>query len=92
MVNQDKEILRHAVLECLTSRHPVPLTAAGVWRRVRTEMTCPVGTDDVQGALEVLKGLGLVEETVDALGTSVWWRATSQGVLAVERAGRTGTD
>lgn len=81
----EKELLRYAVLECLTSRHPAAVSEAGVERRVRLELDFRVAPEEVASALEVLRGEGLIGVTVDALGSTKWWVATSQGVLRVER-------
>jgi len=88
MSGEDKELVRHAVLECLVTRHPVALPAAGIARRIRTEVDVEFGAEDVAGALAVLEGLGLVKRQVDELGSSEWWSATAQGVLKQERGNR----
>jgi hypothetical protein len=82
---KDAELLRHAVLECLVLRHPNALPLEGVVRKVNTMLPFKVATEAVNGALELLAGLGLVRSHEDELGSSKWWTATSQGVLKVER-------
>lgn len=85
MSNEEKELLRHAALECLATRHPAALPLAGVARRVATQVDFVASQAEVQGALELLEGLGLVSSHVDELGSSKWWVATADGVLKVER-------
>jgi hypothetical protein len=87
MTNDDKELLRHAVLEVLTTRHPAALPVGGIARRVRTQMDVDCTEEEVMGALELLKGMELVKSQYDELGGSTWWQATPAGVLAVERKG-----
>ena len=83
---EEKELLRHAVIECLAARHPAALPVSGVIRRVRQELDFAVDATDVAGALAVLQGKELVKSQYDELGSSQWWSATSAGVLHVERA------
>lgn len=85
MTNPEKESLRHAVLECLVTRHPAALPPAGIRRRVETEVDFPVLEADVVAALDLLKGLELVACEADEFGASQWWKATAAGVLKVER-------
>lgn len=86
----DKEILRHAVLECLALRHPAALPLKGIARRVTTTVDFKVTDEDLESALALLVDLGLVRKQTDELGPSCWWNATAKGVLAYEQKGTNG--
>ena len=80
------ETLRHAVLESLAARSGVALPVRGIRRRLATEVDFPVEEADVNGALLFLQDKGLVTSDLDPLGSTLWWRATADGILAVERS------
>lgn len=81
----EKELVRHAVLECLAARHPAALPLNGVMRRVRQELDFAVEGVEVASALVVLADKGFVRTQFDELGSTQWWCATAAGVLQVER-------
>jgi len=83
--SQEKETLRHAVLECLVGRAAVALAVPGIWRRVAKEVDFPIAPADVAEALLLLQGLGLAKVETDDFGSSEYWQATAAGVLHVER-------
>jgi hypothetical protein len=85
MSNEEKEELRHAVLECLVARHPAALPVKGVLRVARSEVAFTVGEQDVLGALVFLKDAGLARSQYDEMGSSTWWSASADGVKKVER-------
>ena len=85
MSNEEKELLRHAALETLAARHPAALPLSGIARRVRTEVDFSFPDTELAAALDLLKGLGLVQTQYDELGASMWYQATAAGVLKVER-------
>ena len=85
MTPEDKEILRHAVIEELAARHPVPVNTEGVRRKMAVTVAGKVTLEDVASALAVLRDQGLVDAIPDDLGSTTWWRATGAGVLRVER-------
>ncbi len=80
-----KEDLRHAVLEFLTLRHPTASPARAIRRTIAREVDWNVAEEEVNAALELLEGLGLVRHELDNLGATKYWQATSAGVLAQER-------
>jgi hypothetical protein len=80
-----QELLRHAALEALAFRHPVALPVAGIKRRVEHSVDFRFETADLVSALEVLRGLRYTAKEHDPLGSSDWYRATSEGVLFIER-------
>lgn len=85
MTADDRELLRHATLECLAATHPVPVTPAGVLRRVQVSMPCTVSPDDQRAALLFLRDLGHADFLHDPAGATQWWRITAAGTLALER-------
>jgi|DewCreStandDraft_4_1066084.scaffolds.fasta_scaffold37355_5 hypothetical protein len=85
MSPEDKELLRHAVLDCLATRHPAALPIAGILRRIKTELDFPCSEADVESALDLLISLGHVHAAFDPLGRSRWYAATGQGLLYTER-------
>lgn len=82
---QQKEDLRKVVLEAIALRHPTALTISGIRRRVEAELDFKITDEDVEAALQFLKGLGLATVQFADLGSSQHWQATSKGVLANER-------
>lgn len=86
LTNEQKEELRHAVLEALVLRHPAALSPRQLHRAVKKELPFLFEEAEVVGACEILRGLTLAEFTVDELGGTKYWRATSQGVIHHERA------
>ena len=82
-----KEELRHAVLQALVIRAPAALTVRQVTRAAKKDLAFLFEESDAEGACELLRGLdpALVDFRVDGLGSTKYWRATSAGVLHVER-------
>jgi hypothetical protein len=85
LTNEQKEELRHEVLTALAVRHPAALSARQVFRVVKRELPFLFEESDVLAALELIKGFGWAEFTIDELGTTRYWRCTSNGVLHYER-------
>jgi hypothetical protein len=85
MSPEDKEILRHALLEELVARHPVPVSARGLLGKMAVTVAGRVTLEDVLSALALLQDAELVAAIPDDLGPTPWWRATGAGVLRVER-------
>ena len=82
---QEKQDLRHVVLETIALRHPTALSVNAIWRRVKAQLDFEITESDAEAALEFLRGLGLVKFETDGLGSAKYWQATSAGVLANER-------
>ena len=82
---EQNELLRHAVLEVLAVRHPSAITTAAVRRRISIELDFEAALEDVEAALEFLRGIKLVGMEQDDLGSTKYWAATSEGVLKYER-------
>lgn len=94
MEAKQKEEIRRAVLETLSSRHPAALLPSGIKRRITEhDLLDPTVTDsdeferEIAAALEFLRELGLVAFHVESLGSTKYWQATSAGVLHWEREG-----
>lgn len=83
---EEKELLRQTVLEILAARHPAALPLKGIARRLATELGADPDPADVESALAYLQDLGLVAHTVDDLGSTRWYRATTAGIQQVERS------
>ena len=79
------EDLRHAVAEAMALRHPAALSPRQIQRAAAKDLAFQFDEADVVAALELLKGLKLAEFTPDGLGSTNYWRATSECVLKVER-------
>lgn len=88
--NVDREILRKALLRYLVFFHPAAFEPDVLRRCIRERGYIDFLPDlpEVQSALEVLAGLSLAEQvsTRIALGASLYYRATAQGVIEQERA------
>ena len=86
LTNEQKEDLRHAAREALVLRHPAALSVRQLTKPVKKELPFLFEEADLTAALEVLRGLRHAEWTMDELGGTKYWRATSEGVLAQERS------
>lgn len=86
LTNEQKEDLRHAVLEALAVRHPAALSVPQLARAVKKVTPYLFEESDVTAALEILKGMLFADFTLDELGSTKYWRATSNGVIHFERA------
>ena len=86
LTNEQKEDLRHTVREALVLRHPAALSARQLVKPVKKELAFLFEEADLTAALELLRGLKHAEWTLDELGGTKYWRATSEGVLAQERS------
>lgn len=82
---EQKEDLRHAVLDVVALRHPAALTLRAIRRHVAVEIGFQVEEPDVEAAAELLVGLGQFAVEPDPLGSTRYYRATPAGVLAQER-------
>lgn len=84
---EQKEELRQAVLQAAVIRAPAALTVRQLARAVKKELPFLFEESDAEAACELLRGLtpALFEFTTEALGSTKYWRATSAGVLHVER-------
>jgi hypothetical protein len=83
----DREILRKAVLKFLAERFRLAFSATQIVPLLnrRGMVDFAIDADDVDQALVVIKGLGLVEEVTDELGATKYFRITSKGIVENER-------
>lgn len=88
LTDAEKEDLRHAVLDVLSTRAPAALPLAGIRRRMVNEVDFDFTEADVAAVLFFLADKNLVKAETDPLGSSKWWRITADGQLAVERGGQ----
>jgi hypothetical protein len=84
---QQKEDLRHAALEFLYERSLLAFAPEAVARLTyrRGMVDVEPSAADAREALELLRGLGLVDAVPDKLGGSIHYRITAAGTLARER-------
>jgi hypothetical protein len=85
MNTKDNEELRHAVLEVLGMRPGIALPIPAIVRHVKKEVVFAFSPDDISAALAVLLDLDFVKFERDELGITQNGRATTKGVLRVER-------
>lgn len=85
MSAEQNELLRHAVREFLAVRFPTAHTPRAILRTVAREVDFPVSETDVIAASEFLAGLNQANKHPDALGSTIYYSATPEGVLAHER-------
>lgn len=80
-----KEECRHAVLDFLAERPRLAHCVSAIRRGVNR-----IGNDfkdeEIAEAAELLTGLKLAECKLDALGSTRYYQATSEGVIQSERA------
>lgn len=86
LTNEQKQDLRHVTMAALAIRAPAALSVRQLHRAVKKDLDFLFEENDVTAALEILKGFKLVESTPDEFGSTLYWRATSEGVLKHERA------
>ena len=77
------EELRRAVLAHLATRFPVAQSASTIAHRLAREFVTT--TPDVETACQFLADLHLLEIVTEPLGSTKYYKATSQGVLHHER-------
>jgi hypothetical protein len=82
---EQKEALRHAVIEALCIRHPAALTVRQLWKLAKQDLDFLFELPDVLAALELLHQLTWAKKIPDELGATVYFRATPEAVLKVER-------
>jgi hypothetical protein len=87
---EQSEYLRHAVLTYLAARFPLRFSAQAIATHLhnRQLVDFPVTDADVAASAELLCGVApaLVSREHDPLGSTIYYGATSDGVLAWERS------
>ncbi len=94
--NLDRELLRRHILRYLASHHPAAFDPDMLRRAVhdRRYIDFLPSLDETNSALTILADLGLVTSVapadgLPALGSSLYYRATAQGVIGTERQSET---
>ena len=82
---EQKENLRHAALEVLASRHPAAWSAIAISRELKKLLGDTPPDDELKSALAFLVDARLLTIVRDELGSTTYFAATKDGVLAVER-------
>jgi Fe2+ or Zn2+ uptake regulation protein len=82
---EDREELRHAVLEVVYARPGPVLTARAISRVVQRAVSFTVDEEDIRAELQFLKNAGYVESVRDDLGSTEYWKVTAAGTLFYER-------
>lgn len=87
MTNEQKQLLRHVVLEHLALRREMAFTPDQIlWGlRQNRRLEFPATPDDISRAILDLVDLTYVKLVPDGLGSSQYAQATAQGVLFFER-------
>jgi hypothetical protein len=87
LTNKQFEELNHAALEAIAAAFPAALPLASVRRRIKDLVVIDFDYEDrdLVSSIAFLGGLRLVKETTDGFGTSKFYAATSEGVLAQRR-------
>lgn len=85
----EREILRQRVVGYLATRSQFSFESPAIKRHLDTRgiLDFAVSDADVGDALVFVEGLGFVKQQTSEMGATVYWRATSQGILASERNG-----
>ena len=86
---RDREILRERVVGYLATRSALKFEASAIRRALvaRGLVDFTPGEDDVEQALVFALGMGYAEKAPAQMGATVYWQATTAGVLAAERNG-----
>jgi hypothetical protein len=81
------ERLRYAVLNFLAPRQVAAFDAGQIAKRLAVEgdLDEPATEKEVFVVCEFLHGAGLADALPDPMGATIYWRATSKGVIESER-------
>lgn len=89
MNQTDREILRQRVAGYLASRQQLDFEVSAIRRSItgRGFIDFEVTDEDVRQALVFCEGCGWCKQRPSEVGATVYWSATSAGVLESERKG-----
>jgi len=83
----DREMLRKALLKFLAERFRlafVPVQIVSLMTR-RGMVDFEFDAEDIEQSLLILKGLGLVDDVLDELGSTRYSKITAKGIIENER-------
>ena len=84
MSAKKNEEVRNSVIEHLAARRGILQTADTILRKLKVENP-DFDVADIQAALLFLKDKGFVANEVDELGSTLYYRATADGITFIER-------
>lgn len=86
---REREILRQTVTGYLATRCQLRFDAEQIRRAIysRGLVDFSVSVEDLEKSLAFCEGLGLAKQCREQMGATIYWQATSEGVLAAERNG-----
>jgi len=89
ITQDDRELLRRAVLAYLAARSTLSFCTTGMARSIegRRLVDFKVTVADVEAALAFLQGDGLVTGAATSFGATRYWQVTTAGVRSAEREG-----
>jgi len=85
ITQERREEARHAVRSYLAERPSIAAHPADIRRRLNAGHANDFAPEEVSYALGFLVGLRQVECVPDSLGATLYYRITSEGILAHER-------
>lgn len=85
---KEKEQLRSAIIAFLAQHHPYDFDASALQTHLLAlrVITTPCSEDHISSALAFLEGLGFARRNESALGSTVRYVATSEGMRFHERS------
>ena len=83
----DRELLRKAVLKFLAERFRLAFSPPQIVSLMirRSMVDFEIDVEDIDQALLIIRGLGLIEEITDELGATKYYKITSKGIIENER-------
>lgn len=86
---REREILREVVTGYLATRCQLRFDAGQIKRAIDSRGLTDFRADqsEVDQALTFCEGLGFAKKCPAEMGATVYWQATSEGILAAERNG-----
>lgn len=83
----DREMLRKVLLKFLAERFRLAFAPAQIASLIsrRGMLDFEIDVEDIEQALVIVTGLGLVEEMTEELGSTKYYKITAKGVIENER-------
>ena len=84
---EESEMLRVAILEYLGSRHPLTWTKKQIAQglKMRSLVDFTFSEQDLDSAIAVLSGKKFIESDQEELGSTLYFRASADGLIEWER-------